>query len=130
MAFQRECDVKCIEDVLSEFLPLSEFIRIDHSEKTIAVEDNTILVSPGPSRFANAGRPARTGMIRRIFLTQSHYFPVPPRLKPVNSPAEAPPAAAPRPGRDLVYRNTAGTHRVFTGIRPRQSYGNAPAVPR
>ncbi|KAH3809419.1 hypothetical protein DPMN_137788 [Dreissena polymorpha] len=24
-----------------------------------------------------------------IFLTQSHYFPLPPRLKPVNSPAES-----------------------------------------
>ncbi|KAH3727222.1 hypothetical protein DPMN_053151 [Dreissena polymorpha] len=28
-------------------------------------------------------------MIRRIFLTQSHYFPVPSRLNPVNSPAES-----------------------------------------
>ncbi|KAH3805982.1 hypothetical protein DPMN_134292 [Dreissena polymorpha] len=28
-------------------------------------------------------------MIRKIVLTQSHYFPVPPRLKPVNSPAES-----------------------------------------
>ncbi|KAH3809444.1 hypothetical protein DPMN_137813 [Dreissena polymorpha] len=105
--------------------------------------------SPGPSRFANAGRPARTGMIRRHFLTQSHYFPVPPRLKPVNSPAEsrsirtgyglsrAPVKAGSclgesrqRPGTAPVYRNTAGTHRVYTGIRPRQSYGNAPVLLR
>ncbi|KAH3708490.1 hypothetical protein DPMN_067942 [Dreissena polymorpha] len=28
-------------------------------------------------------------MIRRHLLTKSHYFPVPPRLKPVNSPAES-----------------------------------------
>ncbi|KAH3796350.1 hypothetical protein DPMN_149918 [Dreissena polymorpha] len=65
-------------DVLPEFLPLSEFIRIDPSEKTITVEDNTgcgndnLLfnstdLSTGPSRFANAGSPARTGMICRIF---------------------------------------------------------------
>ncbi|KAH3781844.1 hypothetical protein DPMN_159752 [Dreissena polymorpha] len=35
-----------------------------------------------------------------------------------------------RPGRAPVNRNTAGTHRVHTGIRPRQSYGNAPVSPR
>ncbi|KAH3884237.1 hypothetical protein DPMN_008213 [Dreissena polymorpha] len=117
--------------------------------------------SPGPSRFANAGRPARTAVIRRHFLTQSPYFPVPPRLKPVNSPAESrvdrtgyclsrsSPGRAPvvagsapvkagscpgesrqRPGRAPVYRNTAGTHRVYTGIRLRQSYGNAPVSSR
>ncbi|KAH3890162.1 hypothetical protein DPMN_014234 [Dreissena polymorpha] len=102
--------------------------------------------SPGPSRLTNAGRPAKTGMIRRIFLTQSHYFLVPPRLKPVNRPAEsrAPVVAgmkaeaAPveprrkpqRPGRAPVYRNTAGTHRGYTAIRPRQGYGNAPVSPR
>ncbi|KAH3799009.1 hypothetical protein DPMN_152613 [Dreissena polymorpha] len=45
--------------------------------------------SPGPSRFAIAGRPARTGMIRRYYLTRSHYVPVLPRLKPVNSPTES-----------------------------------------
>ncbi|KAH3710458.1 hypothetical protein DPMN_069940 [Dreissena polymorpha] len=28
-------------------------------------------------------------MILRFFLSRSHYFPVPPRLKPVNSPAES-----------------------------------------
>ncbi|KAH3801383.1 hypothetical protein DPMN_155032 [Dreissena polymorpha] len=28
-------------------------------------------------------------MIRRNFLTRSHYFKVPPQLKPVNSPAES-----------------------------------------
>ncbi|KAH3731061.1 hypothetical protein DPMN_057066 [Dreissena polymorpha] len=91
-------------------------------------------------------------------IRSSHYFPVPPRLKPVNSPTEsrstrtgyglsrsspgcrrqcpgesrqrpgiAPPAASRlSPG----IRNTAGTHRVYTGIRPRQSYGNAPVSPR
>ncbi|KAH3814516.1 hypothetical protein DPMN_143018 [Dreissena polymorpha] len=93
--------------------------------------------SPGQSRFAIAGRPARTGMIHRNYLTRSHYFPVPPRLKPVNSPAEsrsipewlrAPVVAgyAPRHGRAPVYRNSVGTHRDYTGIRPLQSYGNAP----
>ncbi|KAH3710060.1 hypothetical protein DPMN_069526 [Dreissena polymorpha] len=35
-----------------------------------------------------------------------------------------------RPGKAPVYRNTAGTHRGYTGIRPRQSYGNAPVSPR
>ncbi|KAH3790098.1 hypothetical protein DPMN_168293 [Dreissena polymorpha] len=34
------------------------------------------------------------------------------------------------PGRAPVYRNTAGTHRVYTDIRPRQSYGNAPVLQR
>ncbi|KAH3828134.1 hypothetical protein DPMN_130086 [Dreissena polymorpha] len=81
---------------------------------------SVIIGSPVPSRFANAGRSARTGMIRS---------------KPVNSPAEsrAPVKAGSspvRPGRAPVYRNTTGTHRVYTGIRPRQSYGNAPVSPR
>ncbi|KAH3695936.1 hypothetical protein DPMN_083395 [Dreissena polymorpha] len=30
------------------------------------------------------------------------------------------------PGRVLVYRHYASTHRDYTGIRPRQSCGNAP----
>ncbi|KAH3816071.1 hypothetical protein DPMN_117579 [Dreissena polymorpha] len=30
------------------------------------------------------------------------------------------------PGRAPVYRHYAGTHRGYTGIRPRQSCGNAP----
>ncbi|KAH3803981.1 hypothetical protein DPMN_132253 [Dreissena polymorpha] len=82
-------------------------------------------------------------------IRSSHYFPVPPRLKPVNSPAESrstqtgyglsrapvkagswPGTSRQRPGRAPVYRNTAGTHRVYTGIRPRQSYVNAPVSPR
>ncbi|KAH3813474.1 hypothetical protein DPMN_141934 [Dreissena polymorpha] len=44
----------------------------------------SLRTSPGPSRCANAGRPARTGIIRRYFSTKFHYFPVPPRLVPVN----------------------------------------------
>ncbi|KAH3818744.1 hypothetical protein DPMN_120469 [Dreissena polymorpha] len=88
-------------------------------------------------------------MIRRNFLTRSHYFPVPPRLKPVNSPAESrstpdwlrfipvklrfspvmprlsPGESRQRTDRAPVYRNSTGTHRGYTGIRPRQSYGNA-----
>ncbi|KAH3863621.1 hypothetical protein DPMN_026609 [Dreissena polymorpha] len=100
------------------------------------------IISPGPFRFANAGRPARTGIIRRIFLTQSHYFPSPGQpglatVYPDEAPAE--PRLSPRPGialvvagtgRGPVYRNTAVTHRVYNGIKPRQSYGNAPVLPR
>ncbi|KAH3812881.1 hypothetical protein DPMN_141324 [Dreissena polymorpha] len=109
--------------------------------------------SPGPSRFAIAGRPTRTGMSHINYLTRSHYFPVPPRLKPVNSPAEfrstpdwlrfipVKPRQSPgcrrvcpeprqRQGRAPVYRNSAGTHRGFTGIRPHQRYDNAPVKPR
>ncbi|KAH3890158.1 hypothetical protein DPMN_014230 [Dreissena polymorpha] len=115
------------------------------------------VISHGPSRFANAGRPAKTGMIRRFFLT----------LKPVNSPEESrapvvagcapveprmspgeirsvpaysrlspvvprfsPGKSRQRPGRAPVYRNTAGTHRGYAAIRPRQGYGNAPVSPR
>ncbi|KAH3881554.1 hypothetical protein DPMN_005480 [Dreissena polymorpha] len=82
-------------------------------------------------------------MIRRNCLTWSHYFPVPPRLKPVNSPAESgstpdwlllipvkprqsPGESRQRLSRAPEYRNSAGTHRGYTGIRPRQSYGNGP----
>ncbi|KAH3859331.1 hypothetical protein DPMN_102050 [Dreissena polymorpha] len=80
-----------------------------------------IAQSPDPSRFANAGRPARTGMMRRNFLTRSHYFTVPPRLKPVNNPA--------------VSRSTADILR-FIPVKPRQSHvgatvkaGSVPAEP-
>ncbi|KAH3875873.1 hypothetical protein DPMN_039154 [Dreissena polymorpha] len=51
--------------------------------------------------------------------------PAEPRLSPVihrGSPSES----RQRPGRAPVYRNSTGTHRGYTGIRPRQSYGNAP----
>ncbi|KAH3692323.1 hypothetical protein DPMN_194773 [Dreissena polymorpha] len=50
-------------------------------------------------------------MIRRNILTRSHYFPVPPRLKPVNSPAE--------------YRSTTDWLR-FIPAKPRQSPGCRP----
>ncbi|KAH3895380.1 hypothetical protein DPMN_019544, partial [Dreissena polymorpha] len=46
-------------------------------------------ISPGPFRFANAGRPARTGMMRRNLFMWSHYFPTLPWLKPVNNTAES-----------------------------------------
>ncbi|KAH3720612.1 hypothetical protein DPMN_063512, partial [Dreissena polymorpha] len=42
-----------------------------------------------PTQFANAGHLARSGMMCRNFLKQSHYFLVTPRLKPVNNPAES-----------------------------------------
>ncbi|KAH3698028.1 hypothetical protein DPMN_085543 [Dreissena polymorpha] len=101
--------------------------------------------SSGPSRFANAGRPARSGIICRFFLTRSHYFPQPGRV-PVNPglatvyPGEAPaepqlssvmPGGSPgesrqRSCRAPVYRNSTDTHRGYTGIIPWQSYGGAP----
>ncbi|KAH3702552.1 hypothetical protein DPMN_077576 [Dreissena polymorpha] len=110
---------------------LSEFIRIDPSEKKITVEDNTIL-SPGPSRFANAGRPAWTGMIPgqqpdRVPVNPDWLRSIPCPDESRRRPGIAPPA---RPGRAPIYRNTAGTHCVYTGIRPRKSYGNAPVSPR
>ncbi|KAH3713950.1 hypothetical protein DPMN_073753 [Dreissena polymorpha] len=75
---------------------------------------------PGPSRFANAGQPARTGMIR-IFFNAVTLF-------PGAAPVEAIQQNGRSPGcrRAPVYRNSAGTHRGYTDIRPRQSYGNAP----
>ncbi|KAH3785330.1 hypothetical protein DPMN_163417 [Dreissena polymorpha] len=96
---------------------------------------------PGQSRFANAGRPARTGMILTLFPgaapveagQQTGRVPVNPdwlRFIPVKPWLSPRPGIAPRPGRAPVYRNTAGTHRVYTGIRPRQCYGNAPVSPR
>ncbi|KAH3812628.1 hypothetical protein DPMN_141064 [Dreissena polymorpha] len=108
-----------------------------YNDVTAHTYRNMTVGSPGPFRFTIAVRPARTGIIHRTYLTRSHYFPVPPRLKPVNSPAEsrstpdwlrAPDVAgyAPRHGRAPVYRNSTGTHRGYTGIRTLQSYGNAP----
>ncbi|KAH3818229.1 hypothetical protein DPMN_119828 [Dreissena polymorpha] len=81
---------------------------------------------------------------------RSHYIQSPPRLKPVNSPAETQSTldwlqfipAEPRlsrvmprlspgeswqhPGRAPVYRHSAGTHQGYTSIRPQQNYGNTP----
>ncbi|KAH3780405.1 hypothetical protein DPMN_158219 [Dreissena polymorpha] len=99
------------------------------------VLQESLRTSHGPSWFANAGRPARTGMIRRILLTKSQYFPVPPRLKPVNSPAEsrAPVVAGivarstQRPGR--APHQTEAELRQRPGLTPVVA-GNAPAEPR
>ncbi|KAH3892744.1 hypothetical protein DPMN_016872 [Dreissena polymorpha] len=59
------------------------------------------------------GRPARTGIIR-----SPHYFPVPPLLKPVNSPAGSPGQA----GLATVYPGqapvVAGSAPVKAGSRP------------
>ncbi|KAH3796603.1 hypothetical protein DPMN_150173 [Dreissena polymorpha] len=52
-----------------------------------------------------------------------------PRLSPV-MPRWRPDESRQRPGRAPVYRNSAGTHRCYTGIRTRQSYGNAPGKSR
>ncbi|KAH3843397.1 hypothetical protein DPMN_116913 [Dreissena polymorpha] len=110
-----------------------EDIQQQHGRK------KTVIVgSPGPSRFANAVRPARTGMIRITLFPGAAPSPGQPGLATVY-PGQAPVVAgrAPvkagscpgesrqRPGRAPV-RNTAGTHRVYTGIRPRQSYCKAP----
>ncbi|KAH3779810.1 hypothetical protein DPMN_157616 [Dreissena polymorpha] len=90
--------------------------------------DDTTATSPGPSRFANAGRPARSGMICRFFLTRSHYFPQPGRV-PVN------------PGLATVYpvvvagsvhaepRYTV-TPPTLTGAIPASYPGRATATPR
>ncbi|KAH3692271.1 hypothetical protein DPMN_191627 [Dreissena polymorpha] len=111
------------------------------------------VVVPGPYRLGNAGRQARTRMILRIILTRSYYFPVPPRLKPVNSPAESRALVvagnAPRSGRAPTpdrqrpawhgkNRDCTGNNRDGTLYRdslcrglfwPRWSYGAVPVVP-
>ncbi|KAH3897049.1 hypothetical protein DPMN_021233 [Dreissena polymorpha] len=56
-------------------------------------------------------------------------FPAWPQLSPV-VPRLSPGESRQRPGRTPVYSYTAGTHRGYTGIRLRQSYGNAPVSPR
>ncbi|KAH3844460.1 hypothetical protein DPMN_086718 [Dreissena polymorpha] len=58
-----------------------------------------------------------------IFLTQSHYFPVPPRLKPVNSPAES---RSTRTGYGLS-RSSPGCRRKCCD-ESRQRPGIAPVV--
>ncbi|KAH3896476.1 hypothetical protein DPMN_020653 [Dreissena polymorpha] len=85
--------------------------------------------SPGSSRFANAGRPARTGMILTLFPDAA---PVEAGQKPGRVPVNPDwlRFITVKPRRAPVYRHTAGTHRVYTGIRPRQSYGNVPVSPR
>ncbi|KAH3847022.1 hypothetical protein DPMN_089334 [Dreissena polymorpha] len=53
-------------------------------------------------------------MIRRNFLTQSHYFQVPSRLKPVNSPAESR-----SPGLATVYPGEAPEEPRLSPVVPR-----------
>ncbi|KAH3698091.1 hypothetical protein DPMN_085608 [Dreissena polymorpha] len=64
-------------------------------------------LSPGPSRFANAGRPARTGMIR-IFFNAVTLF-----------PGAAPVEAGQQPGRVPVNPDWLR----FIPVKPRQSPG-------
>ncbi|KAH3755616.1 hypothetical protein DPMN_190314 [Dreissena polymorpha] len=61
-------------------------------------------------------------MIGRHFLTQSHYFPVQPRLKPVNSPAES---RSTRTGYGLS-RSSPGRAPVVAGSAPVKE-GSVPA---
>ncbi|KAH3846307.1 hypothetical protein DPMN_088607, partial [Dreissena polymorpha] len=80
--------------------------------------------SPGPSRFANAARPARTGMILTLFPGAAPFeADQQPGKVPVNPDwlclIPCPGESRQRPGIAPVYRNTTGTHRVYTGIRPR-----------
>ncbi|KAH3811777.1 hypothetical protein DPMN_140193 [Dreissena polymorpha] len=64
------------------------FMLFAHSHFHFASERERVN-SPGPSRFANAGRPARTGMIRiKKSINAVILFPGASRLKPVNKPAE------------------------------------------
>ncbi|KAH3706140.1 hypothetical protein DPMN_065520 [Dreissena polymorpha] len=71
--------------------------------------------SPGPSRFANAGRPARTGMIRRIFFNAVTLF-----------PDAAPNEAGQQRGRVPV---NAGLATVYSGEAPAEP-GLSPVIPR
>ncbi|KAH3695137.1 hypothetical protein DPMN_082593 [Dreissena polymorpha] len=64
-------------------------------------------------------------MIRRHFLKQSHYFPVPPRLKPVNSPTESQSTLT---GYSLS-RSSPGRAPVVAGSAPVKA-GSVPAEPR
>ncbi|KAH3860731.1 hypothetical protein DPMN_023650 [Dreissena polymorpha] len=64
-------------------------------------------------------------MIRRFFLTQSHYFPVPPRLKPVKRPTES---RSTRTGYGLT-RWSPGRVTVVAGSAPVKAV-NVPAWPR
>ncbi|KAH3796266.1 hypothetical protein DPMN_149834 [Dreissena polymorpha] len=102
-----------------------------------------LMHSSGSSRFANAGRPTRTGIIRGIFLTRAHYFPVPPRLKPVNNPAESrstpdklrfiPVKPLQRPGCRRVPAEpqyTVKTQPALTGAIPASDAGRATATHR
>ncbi|KAH3883038.1 hypothetical protein DPMN_006986 [Dreissena polymorpha] len=64
-------------------------------------------------------------MIRRHFITQSHFFTVPPRLKPVNSPAES---RSTRTGYGLS-RSIPDRVPVVAGSAPVKA-GSVPAEPR
>ncbi|KAH3703956.1 hypothetical protein DPMN_079008 [Dreissena polymorpha] len=91
--------------------------------------------SPGPSRLANAGEnrndsynlfnavtlfPGAAPVVAGQQSAESRSTPDQLRFILVK------PLLSPRPDRAQVYRNSTCTHRCYTGIRPRQSYGNTP----
>ncbi|KAH3784369.1 hypothetical protein DPMN_162323 [Dreissena polymorpha] len=89
--------------------------------------------SPGPLRLANAGENQNDSY--NLFNAVTLFPGAAPVVAgqqsgriPVNSvPATVyPDESRQRPDRAQVYRNSTCTHRCYTGIRPRQSYGNAP----
>ncbi|KAH3718488.1 hypothetical protein DPMN_061292 [Dreissena polymorpha] len=138
--FQRSRRSHCVMVVV---IASNLYIDSGGQHDTVCGNDNLLfnstdlVESPGPSRFANAGRPARTGMssspgqpgLATVYSGQAPVVAATSRHSPVCRrwfPGES----RQRPGRASVYRNTAGTHRVYTGIRPRQSCGNAPVSPR
>ncbi|KAH3695843.1 hypothetical protein DPMN_083301 [Dreissena polymorpha] len=112
-----------------------EDIQQQHGRKK-TVLSHFFRYSPGLSRFANAGRPARTVPCAAPVEAgqQPGRVPVNPdllRFIPVNPRLSPRPGIAPSPGRATVYRNTAGTHqlRQRPGFTPVVA-GNAPAVLR
>ncbi|KAH3698538.1 hypothetical protein DPMN_086067 [Dreissena polymorpha] len=81
--------------------------------------------SPGPSRFANTGRPARTGVIRSNFFNEVTLFPVAAPVKGSQHHGSVPV----NPGLATVYRREAPAEPRLSPVMPRWSPGESRQCP-
>ncbi|KAH3813171.1 hypothetical protein DPMN_141623 [Dreissena polymorpha] len=86
---------------------------------------NAVTLLPGAAPVEAGQQPGRVQVNPELATGYPGEAPAEPRLSPV-MPRSSPGECLQRPVRAPVYSNSSGTHRGHTGIRPRQSYGNAP----
>ncbi|KAH3748446.1 hypothetical protein DPMN_182892 [Dreissena polymorpha] len=86
---------------------------------------NAVTLFPGAAQVEAGQQPGRVPVDPGLATVYPGEAPAEPRLSPV-MPGWSPGESRQRSCRAPVYRNSTDTHRGYTGIRPWQSYGNAP----
>ncbi|KAH3815903.1 hypothetical protein DPMN_144439 [Dreissena polymorpha] len=86
---------------------------------------NAVKLCPGAAPVEAGQQPGRVPVNLGLAMVYPGETPSELQLSPV-MPRWSPGESRQRPGRAPVYRNSAGTQRGYTGIRHRQSNGNAP----